>query len=195
MLNQVQAIDYSGETVKVISSNGSQWTAQKVKKTKQTKRDLTIFFSPRWVGSVFLFFKGSCYGPVDFTSEEPHSFQSPSSWEKTQSNPQFRSWYYREGIWAVLSLQGWFCLSGREKQKLILSLKLFKCWKTFPLDCSSVPVSILGQKDSRGRLLWENPASSWKERHVQCLLWSGSSGWFIFFTWIVEKMIIAAIIL
>uniref|UniRef100_A0A4W6DU99 [histone-H3]-N(6),N(6)-dimethyl-L-lysine(4) FAD-dependent demethylase n=1 Tax=Lates calcarifer TaxID=8187 RepID=A0A4W6DU99_LATCA len=29
-LDQVQAIDYSGDVVKVISSNGSQWTAQKV---------------------------------------------------------------------------------------------------------------------------------------------------------------------
>jgi len=27
---QVQAVDYSGDVVKVTASNGSQWTAQKV---------------------------------------------------------------------------------------------------------------------------------------------------------------------
>uniref|UniRef100_A0A7N6B4Y0 [histone-H3]-N(6),N(6)-dimethyl-L-lysine(4) FAD-dependent demethylase n=1 Tax=Anabas testudineus TaxID=64144 RepID=A0A7N6B4Y0_ANATE len=45
----VQAIDYSGDVVRVTSTNGSQWTAQKVKTC-------------------------SCYSPTDFTPEEPDSY-------------------------------------------------------------------------------------------------------------------------
>lgn len=147
-------------------------------------------------------FSGSCYSPIDFTSEKLDSVQPSASWKETESNPQSGSRYHREGnvLVAVVNkcrapgkcwqtcIRKWKFHSSRPKVASWLERKWFESsvvvvakilfLKLFT-DRSSVPVQILGQQNPRGRLLWSHTTKSWQERHVQCFLWHGATGLFL----------------
>lgn len=87
-------MDYSGDVVKVSSSNGSQWTAQKVKPAQtsvaqKVRVALNVLLLPP---------PGSRYGPANVASEERCSLQPSAPREEAEGDPQPGSRDHRKGI-------------------------------------------------------------------------------------------------
>lgn len=101
MFFQVQAIDYSADAVKVTSSNGSQWTAQKVAHLLWNR---IVSMATRQVCfNVDCRPPGPRYGPADSASEERHPLQPAASWTEAEGNPQSGSGNHRKGHERFLS--------------------------------------------------------------------------------------------